>query len=78
MMCFLRGGTLRISVVYIGGGEEYEEVDRLGSTIIVQRSNLTYKDRLLDILPPANSFIGMVLATCLSNSNIEKNIMVFS
>jgi hypothetical protein len=62
LKCFfsLRGDTPMISVLFYIVGGEEDE----------------QVDHLLAILPPANSFIGVPLATRLSNSNIVKDIMV--
>ncbi|KAM0899319.1 hypothetical protein ACQ4PT_021378 [Festuca glaucescens] len=75
LLCFsLKGDTPKISVLYVGGGGEEGSFK---STIVAQRSNLTEEeeDRLLDIVPPANSFIGVPFVTRLTHSNIVNNNM---
>jgi hypothetical protein len=51
--------------------------DSFKFTIVAKRSNLTdEEDRLLDTLPPANSFIILPFVTRLTHSNIVNNNMV--
>jgi hypothetical protein len=66
----------RISVVYVGGGEE----DPFKSTIIAKKWNLAEdeEDHLFDSLPPTNSFIVDLFVTHLTKTNVIKHNIVCS
>ena len=72
----LRGQMPRISVVYFSCGQEYPH----DSTIISQRCNLSDDEHghLLDIIPAANTYVGVPFVTRLTNANLAKHNMVCS
>lgn len=70
----LRGCTPRMSVIYFSGGEE----DPYDKTIISQICNMSDDEQrhLLDIIPAANTFVGVLFVTRLTKSNLAKHSMV--